>query len=91
MADADVLAAARRFLDELKALGQVRAYRILCITSPGNFAGLPRFQAIVDYASKEELDASFAFMRQPGKMTDGAHGELISRVTDFRVSFSIDV
>ena len=89
--DGDVLEAAHRFLDELKAGGHIRGYRILCITSPGNFNGLPRFQAIVDYASKEELDGSFAFMRHPGRMTEGAHGELISRVCDFRVSFSVDV
>lgn len=90
-AEAKVLDAARRFLEELQLGGHIRGYRLLRVTSAGSFTGLPRFQAIVDYASEEELDASFVFMRYPGRMTNGPHGELISLVSDFRVSFTVDV
>ena len=86
-----VIAAARRLLDELRSENMLRAYRILCVTNPASFPALPRFQVIVDYGSQQELDESLNFMRQPGKVRAGAHGELIELVTDFKVSFTADV
>jgi hypothetical protein len=86
-----VIAVAHEFLKELEAARKLRAYRILRVTNPANFEGLPRFQAIVDYGSQQELDASFAFMHQPGMVETGAHGELMKMVADFRVSFTADV
>ena len=86
-----VIAAARRLLDELRSAKQLREYRILCVTNPASFQALPRFQVIVDYGSQLELDESLVFMRQPGKVKEGAHGELIELVTDFKVSFTADV
>ena len=91
IADDRVIAAARGFLRQLKEEGKVREYRILRVTNPASFPSLPRFQAIVDYATQADLDASFAFMREPARVTDGAHGELIHLVTDFKVSFTTDV
>jgi len=86
-----LIAAARRLFEELQLAKKLRGYRILCVTNPASFQGLPRFQAIADYASQQELDESLAFMRQPGKVKSGAHGELIELVTDFKVSFTADV
>jgi hypothetical protein len=37
------------------------------------------------------MDESFAFMRQPDKVHQGTHGELVALVTDFKVSFTADV
>jgi hypothetical protein len=88
--DDHVIAVARAFLDQLKAKGDVRDYRILRVTNPASFPTLPRFQAIVDYATQGELDASFSSMRQPPRFRDGAHGELADLVTDFKVSFTAD-
>lgn len=89
--DLRVVDTARKFFDELKTERKVRGYRILRVTNAGSFQALPRFQAIVDYDSQEELDASFAFMRTPNKKEDGAHGELMKMVAEFKVSFTSDV
>lgn len=85
-----VAACARRLLDELRAVKKLRDYRILRVTNPAGFQELPRFQVIVDYQSQQELDDSLAFMRQPGRVKSGAHGELVGLVTDFKVSFTAD-
>ncbi len=89
--DETVIAAAHGFFQELKAENKVRGYRLLRVTNPASFQALPRFQAIVDYASQQELDASFDHMRQPGKKEEGAHGELMKMVAEFKVSFTADV
>jgi hypothetical protein len=86
-----VVAAAHRFFRQLKAEKMLSGYRILRVTNAASFQSLPRFQAIADYKSQEELDASFAFMRQPGKKEEGAHGELMHMVAEFKVSFTDDV
>ena len=86
-----VIAAVRRVLDELRVAMKLRNYRILRVTNPASFRELPQFQAIIDYESQEELDDSLRFMRQPGKVHEGAHGELIEFVTEFKVSFTKDV
>lgn len=89
--DQRVIESAHRFFQQLQAEKKLRGYRILCVTNTANFQALPRFQAIADYESQQELDESFAFMRLPQKKEEGAHGELMSMVADFRVSFTIDV
>ena len=89
--DEKVIATVRRLLDELGEEKKLRTYRILKVTNPASFQALPRFQAIIDYASQEELDESLVFMRQPGKVREGTHGALIELVTDFKVSFTADV
>ena len=86
-----VIAAAHRFFQHLEAEKKLRIYRILRVTNPASFQALPRFQAIADYGSQQELDESFAFMRQAGKKEEGAHGELMRMVSDFKVSFTEDV
>lgn len=85
-----MLASARDFLEQMKVQGKVCSYRILRVTNPASFAALPRFQAIVDYASQQDLDNSFTFMGENGRIKGGAHGHLASLVTDFRVSFTVD-
>jgi hypothetical protein len=89
--DQRVIASAHEFLEKLQTEKKIRGYRILRVTNPASFPALPQFQAIVDYESQQELDDSFAFMRQPQKIKEGAHGELIELVTNFKVSFTIDV
>jgi hypothetical protein len=89
--DDHVVELAHRFFKQLISEKKLRGYRILRVTNPANFQALPRFQAIVDYESQQELDESFAFMRQPQKKEEGAHGELMKMVADFKVSFTIDV
>ena len=86
-----LIEAAHRFFRQLETEKKLRGYRILRVTNPASFQGLPRFQAIADYASQEELDESLAFMRQPKKTEEGAHGELMRMVADFKVSFTADV
>ena len=91
VADAQIIASAREFLETLKSEKKIYDYRILRVTNPASFQGLPRYQAIVDYQSQQALDDSLAFMRQPGKMKEGAHGRLMEQVAEFRVSFTTDV
>src|SRR5438552_3421079 len=80
-----IVAAAHRFFRQLKAEKKLSGYRILRVTNPASFGALLRFQAIADYESQEDLNASFAFMRQPQKIEGGAHGELMHMVADFKV------
>lgn len=91
VAEESVIAAAHRLFQELEAEKKLRGYRILRVTNPASFQALPRFQAIADYGSQQELDESLAFMRQPRKKDEGAHGELMHMVADFKVSFTDDV
>lgn len=86
-----VIAAAHQFFRQLKSEKKLRGYRILRVTNPASFQALPRFQAIADYESQQELDESFAFMRQPRKKEEGAHGELMRMLAEFKVSFTADV
>jgi hypothetical protein len=85
-----VIASAKRLLDELRSAGKLNSYRILRVTDPASFKELPRFQVIIDYLSKEALEESLAFMRQPGRVKTGAHGAIVELVTDFKVSFTAD-
>ena len=91
IADLQVIGLAREFLETLKSENKICGYRILHVTNSASFQGLPRFQAIVDYKSQEDLDDSFAFMRQPQRMKEGAHGKLMEQVAEFKVSFTTDV
>ena len=86
-----VIEAAHRFFLQLRAEKKLRSYRILRVTNAASFQALPRFQAITDYESQRELDDLFAFMGQPQNKQEGAHGELMGMVTEFKVSFTIDV
>jgi hypothetical protein len=91
VADQRVITAVHELLRKLQAEKKLRGYRVLCVTNPASFQALPQFQAIIDYESQQELDDSLAFMRQPQKVKEGAHGELIELVTNFKVSFTVDV
>ncbi|MBC8096699.1 MAG: hypothetical protein H7Y43_12895 [Akkermansiaceae bacterium] len=91
MEDQRVIESAHRFFQQLQAEKKLRGYRILRVTNSASFPALPRFQAIADYESQQELDESFAFMRQPQRKEEGAHGELMKMVSDFKVSFTADV
>lgn len=86
----EVIGAVRRLLDELKSVGQLRGFRILRVTDAASFPALPRFQVIIDYATQAEREAGLAYMREPGRVHGGAHGEVIELVVDFRVSFTAD-
>jgi len=88
--DVAAVAATRRFLETLKAGGRLRGYRILRVANSASFPALPRFQVIADFASQEELDATMAFMQEPGKVMTGPHGEMIALVGEFKVSFAAD-
>jgi|SRR5579871_3588205 len=89
--DQRIIMLAHEFLKRLQTEKKVLGYRILRVTNPASFPALPQFQAIVDYESQQDLDDSFTFMRQPQKIKEGAHGELIELVTNFKVSFTVDV
>jgi hypothetical protein len=89
--DQRVIALAHEFLAKLQTKKKIMGYRILRVTNPASFPALPQFQAIIDYESQQELDDSSAFMRQPQKIKEGAHGELIELVTNFKVIFTADV
>ena len=89
--DVQTLGSVHEFLEALKSEKKILGYRILHVTNPASFQGLPRFQAIVDYESQQSLDDSFAFMRQPEKLKAGAHGRLMEQVAEFKVSFTTDV
>jgi hypothetical protein len=89
--DTQIISSAREFLETLKSEERIHGYRILHVTNPASFQGLPRFQAIVDYESQQALDYSFAFMQRPQKIMEGAHGRLVEQVMEFKVSFTKDV
>jgi hypothetical protein len=65
-------------------------YRILRVTNHSSFPTLPQFQAIIDFQTQQDLDESFAFMRQTGKKEEAPHGKLMALVTDFKISFTTD-
>jgi hypothetical protein len=83
-----LVAAAHALMAELRAAEKLRAYRLVKMTNTASFAGLPRFQLTVDYHNQSELDASIAYMGS--RIHDGAHGEILRLVGDFKVSFSSD-
>jgi hypothetical protein len=85
-----VIAAVRGYLEEMRAGGKLHGYRILRVTDPASFPGIPRFQAIIDFPSQRDLDDSMTFMRRPGRVHEGAHGRMIGLIADFKVSFSED-
>jgi hypothetical protein len=89
--DDQIIGLAREFFETLKSEERIRDYRILHVTNPASFQGLPRFQAIVDYESQQALDDAFSFMRRPEKMKEGAHGRLMEQVSEFKVAFTEDV
>jgi hypothetical protein len=78
------------FLENLKKTQQIESYRLLRITNPANFKDLPSFQLIVDYSSRDQLDASFAFMRSDSRFKEAPHSYIMDMVQDFRVSFAED-
>lgn len=79
------------FLRDLKESDQIQSYRLIRITNPASFQGLPRFQLIVDYSSQKQLDDSFTFMKTSNRIGTPPHGHIMHMVSDFRVSFSEDV
>lgn len=89
--DSQLIDSAHRFFQQLQTEKKLRSYRIMRVTNPASFQGLLRFQAIADYQSQQELDDSFAFMHQGKRIAEGAHGELMKLVSEFKVSFSADV
>jgi hypothetical protein len=91
VADAQIIGLAREFLETLKSEKKIYGYRIMHVTNPASFQGLPRFQAIVDFEFQQDLDDSFAFIRRPQKLKEGAHGKLMEQVAEFKVSFTTDV
>jgi hypothetical protein len=91
VADAQIIGLAREFLKTLKSEKKIFGYRIMHVTNPASFQGLPRFQAIVDFEFQQDLDDSFAFIRQPQKLKEGTHGKLMEQVAEFKVSFTTDV
>jgi hypothetical protein len=91
ISDSELVEICHSFLRGLKSAHQIESYRLLHITDPASFQGLPRFQLIVDYASQQQLDDSLAFMRSDNRVGNPPHGQIMNLVSDFRVSFSRDV
>jgi hypothetical protein len=91
ISDSELVETCHSFLQSLKSAHQIESYRLLHITNPASFQGLPRFQLIVDYVSQQQLDDSFAFMSDGNRVGNPPHGRIMKLVSDFRVSFSQDV
>jgi hypothetical protein len=83
-----LIAATHALAAELTTAQKIRSHRFLRITNPANFADLPRFQLIVDCDDQTGLDFAMAHVR--ARIHDGPHGEILRRVSDFKVCFSTD-
>jgi len=89
--DSELIDKCHSFLGDLIANHQIQSYRLIRITNPASFPALPKFQLIVDYCSQQQLDGSFAFMKDSNRITSPPHGLIIPLVSDFKVAFSEDV
>jgi len=89
--DSDLIDKCHSFLRDLKANRQIESYRLIRITNPTSFSALPKFQLIVDYFSPQQLDSSFAFMKDANRISSPPHGIIMELVSDFKVAFSEDV
>lgn len=83
----EALGAARTFLNEQLAAGQIATFRLLKNTAPATKTSLPRHWALVEFTGREQFSAAFSELRRGG-IHHGAHGELIRMVSDFRVEFT---
>ncbi len=81
-----VIDCTKRLMADLVAAKQIGSQRLLKVTNPAN-SDASRFQAIFDYETQAQLDASLAFIGR--QVHSGAHGDLIKLVTDFKISFSV--
>ena len=90
VSDEALLAAAHGFLTWLQREQNLPGYRLLRVTDAASFTGLPRFQAIVDFATRAEFDAAMTFMRDANRVHEGPHARLLHSVMDFKVSFAED-
>jgi hypothetical protein len=73
-----------RFLGGLRGQGEVSGYRLLKNTSEGARTKLPRYQAIIEFADDAAL--ALAMRNQAARgIHNGAHGEIVGIVSDFRV------
>jgi hypothetical protein len=83
-----LIAATHALAAELTVAGKIRSHRFLRVTNAASFAGLPRFQLIVDCTDQPALDAAMAHIR--ARIHEGPHGEILRLVHDFKVCFSTD-
>jgi hypothetical protein len=85
--EAEALCAARSFLAEQLASGQITAFRLLRNTAESANALLPRYLALIDFTDRDRFSAAFSDLRRAG-IHHGSHGELMRMVSDFRVEFT---
>lgn len=83
-----LIAATHALAAELTAAGKIQSHRFLRVTNAASFLDLPRFQLIVDCTDQAGLDAAMAHIHS--RVHDGPHGEILRRVSDFKVCFSTD-
>ncbi|MGC4075368.1 MAG: hypothetical protein QM760_23275 [Nibricoccus sp.] len=86
--EAPLIAATRALSVELHTTGKIQSHRFLRVTNAASFVGLPRFQLIIDCTDQAGLDAAMAHVRS--HIHEGPHGEILRRVSDFKVCFSAD-
>jgi hypothetical protein len=85
--ESEALRAARSFLAQQLASGQIAAFRLLRNTSESANTLLPRHLALIDFTDREHFSAAFSDLRRDG-IYHGSHGELMRMVSDFRVEFT---
>ncbi len=86
-AEAPSLNAARAFLAEQLAGGGITAFKLLRNTLAPDGTQMPRFLAWIEFADREQFNATFGELRHEG-IHLGPHGELMRMVADFRVEFT---
>lgn len=86
--EAPLIAATHALAAELRSAGKIRSHRFLRVSNSASFTDLPRFQLIVDCPDQAGLDAAMAHVRTG--IHHGPHGEILRRVSDFKVCFSAD-
>ena len=78
------LAAVGRFLQGLAAAGEAEGYQLLRNRGGPPRSRLPRFHALIEFASDAQLDA--AMKAQAGRgIHVGLHGDVVAVVTGFHV------
>jgi len=85
--ESGALAVARSFLTAQVESGQIAAFRLLRNTEERPNTILPRYLALIEFTDREHFSKAFSDLRGAG-IHQGAHGELMRMVADFRVEFT---
>jgi hypothetical protein len=81
------LEVARTFLNAQLTSHRILAFRLMRNSAVSPATALPQFLALIDFTDREQFSAAFSGLRTDG-IHHGAHGELMSMVSNFRIELT---